>query len=260
MNTKRFENKVGLITAAASGMGRAGAIRLAAEGGRIAVVDRDEGAARAVVDEITANRGKAVAIVADLRDMQRAHDIVGECVSAFGQLDFVWNHLGHPGPSKVEGMDQELFELALDLNMRSVIATTQAALPELRKSENAALLYTSSTAGLIGSRYSPAYSLMKHGIVGWVKALAQQVADSGIRVNAICPGSIDTPMFTAFGARPDQPPRTPEEIVNSTIANIPMKRLGTPEEVAGAASFLLSDDAGYVTGVALAVDGGFTAK
>jgi NAD(P)-dependent dehydrogenase (short-subunit alcohol dehydrogenase family) len=257
---RRFDGKAGLVTAGASGMGRAGALRLASEGGAVAVVDRDGEAATGVATEIRAAGGKAAVIVADLRDLAAAAGIVGEAVREFGRLDFVWNHVGHPGPGKVEGMDAKLFELALDLNLRSVIATTQAALPELRKTDGGALLYTASSAGLVGSRYSPTYSALKHAIVGWTKALALKMAPENIRANVICPGPIDTPMFTAFGARPDQPSRTPEEIRGSTEAIVPMRRLGQPEEVAAAAAFLLSEDASFVTGVALPVDGGFVAQ
>ena len=260
MSIKRFDNCYGIITAAASGMGRAGALRLAQEGASVAVVDRDGEAAKNVAAEIVRRGGEAIAIQADLRDLDRAAQIVAETVDKFGKINFVWNHLGHPGPGKVEGMDRGMFELALDLNLRSVMATTEAAIPELRKSGGGSILFTSSSAGLIGSRYSPPYSAMKHAVVGFSKALALQLASDNIRVNSVCPGSIDTPMFSAFGSRPDQPLRSEEEIRKSTIANIPLARLGQPEEVAAAAAFLLSSDASFVTGVALPVDGGFVAK
>lgn len=260
MTSKRFENCFGLITAAASGMGRAGALRLADEGAAVAVVDRDGQAAADVVAEIKSRGGTAIAIEADLRDLDKAAHIVRETVRVFGKIDFVWNHLGHPGPGRVEGMDRAVFELALDLNLRSVMATTEAAIPELRKSGGGSILFTSSSAGLIGSRYSPPYSAMKHAVVGFAKALSLQVACDNIRVNSVCPGSIETPMFSEFGSRPDQPSRTEEEIRKSTVANIPLERLGQPEEVAAAAAFLLSRDASFVTGVALPVDGGFVAK
>lgn len=256
----RLNNKVGIVTAAASGMGRAGALLFAREGASVAVVDRDAEAAEQVAASIRENGGKAVALAADLRDVDRARSIVSDAVVAFGRLDFVWNHLGHPGPGKVEGMAQADFDLAVDLNLRSIIATTEAAIPELRKITGGALLYTSSTGGLVGSRYSPVYSAMKHGVLGFAKALALRLASEGIRVNAVCPGPIDTPMFVQFGSRPDQPQRSREEVEKGTVSINPMGRLGRPEEVAAAACFLLSDDASYITGAALPVDGGFTAQ
>lgn len=255
----RMKERVGIVTAAASGMGRSGAIRFAAEGAAVGVVDRDQESAEQVVEEIRSAGGRAVAIVADLRSVEQSKRIVADAVAAFGKLDFVWNHLGHPGPGKVEGMSQDDFDLAIDLNMRSVFATTEAAIPELRKAGNGSIVFTASTAGLVGSRYSPVYAAMKHGVVGYMKALALRLAPEGIRVNAVCPGPVETPMFGVFGSRSDQPQRPLEEVRKGAISVVPLGRIGQPEEVANAALFLLSNEASFVTGVALAVDGGFTA-
>lgn len=255
----RLDGRAGIITAAASGMGRAGAVRFAAEGAAVAVVDRDGEGARRVADEIAAEGGRALAIGADLRSVEASKGIVAEALAAFGRLDFVWNHLGHPGPGRVEGMSQDDFDLAVDLNMRSVFATTEAAIPALREAGGGALLFTSSTAGVVGSRFSPVYSAMKHGVVGFVKSLALRLAPENIRVNAVCPGPIDTPMFGVFGSRPDSEQRTLEEVRAGAVRIVPLGRIGRPEEVANAALFLVSDEASFVTGVALPVDGGFSA-
>ena len=200
----RMKDKVGIVTAAGSGMGRAGALRFAREGAAVGVVDIDAASVAAVVGEIMANGGKARGIVADLRQDAEARRIVRETASAFGGLDFVWNHLGHPGPAAVEGIEMADFELAVDLNLRSQIVTTEAALPELRARGGGSLLFTASTSGLAGSQFSPVYSAVKFGVVGFVRALAKRVAKDGIRVNAICPGATDTPMLRVFVARPDQ--------------------------------------------------------
>lgn len=255
----RLENKAGLITAAASGMGRAGALRFAREGAAVAVVDKDREAAEAVAAEIAGAGGNSHAIAADLTSAEESKRIVTETVETFGRLDYVWNHLGHPGPGRVEGMSQEDFDQAVDLNMRSVFATTEAAIPELRKTGSGSILFTASTAGLVGSRFSPVYAAMKHGVVGYMKALALRLAPEGIRVNAVCPGPIETPMFGVFGSRPDQPQRSLDEVREGAMKIVPLGRIGQPEEVANAALFLISDEASFVTGVAMAVDGGFTA-
>ena len=258
----RLQNKIGLVTAAGSGMGRAGAIRFAREGASVAVVDLDETAANTAVEEIKAAGGKAIALSGDLRDDGFARGIVRETTRAFGALDFVWNHVGHPGPAAIEGLDWKDFELAMDLNVRTVLVTTEAALPELRARGGGALLYTASTSGLTGSMFSPVYNIAKFGIVGLVHGLAKRYAKENIRVNAVCPGPTDTPMLRVFVARPDSqlpPGETPETLVQKRGGMAPMGRPARPEEVANAALFLISDEASYITGVALPVDGGITA-
>ena len=239
----RLAGKIGIVTAAASGMGRAGVKR--------------------VVDEITAAGGVAHGITADLTKDEDSRRIVWDTVSRFRGLDFVWNHVGHPGPAAVEGIDMNAFDLAIDLNLRTVLMTTEAAIPELRARGGGSLLFTASTSGLQGSGYSPVYSMCKFGVVGFVKSLSVRLAKEKIRVNAVCPGPIDTPMLRVFVARPDQKSTAgmdPEELVRKRAAGaVPLGRTGQPEEIANAALFLLSDEASFITGVALPVDGGVTA-
>ncbi|MBW8268668.1 SDR family NAD(P)-dependent oxidoreductase [Caldovatus aquaticus] len=258
----RLAGKIGIVTAAGSGMGRAGAVRFAREGASVAVVDLDAAAAEAVAGAIAAAGGQALALAGDLREDGFARDIVRRTVARFGGLDFVWNHVGHPGPAAVEGVDMEEFALALDLNLRTVLVTTAEAIPHLRARGGGSLLYTASTSGLVGSPNSPVYSMAKFGVVGFVRSLAKRLAPEGIRVNAICPGPIDTPMLRVFVKRPDQQTpagQTVEDLVRRRASQVPFGRPGRPEEVANAALFLLSDEASYVSGVALPVDGAATA-
>jgi NAD(P)-dependent dehydrogenase (short-subunit alcohol dehydrogenase family) len=238
----RLPNKIGIVTAAASGIGRAGALRFAQEGAAVGGVDLDEAGANAVVKQITDAGGKAIALAGDLRQDSFAREIVRRTANTFGGLDFVWNHVGHPGPAAIEGIDWKDYELAMDLNVRTVLVTTEAAIPELRARGGGALLYTASTSGLTG--------------------LSKRYAREKIRVNAVCPGPTDTPMLRVFVARPDSqlpPGETPETLVQKRGGQVPMGRPARPEEIANAALFLISDEASYITGVALPVDGGATA-
>lgn len=229
-----LQGKVGIITAAASGMGRAGAEIFARKDAAVAIVDRDEQAINQVAEEIKQKGGKTLAISADLKDDTMATGIVDQATSEFGCLDFVWNHLGHPGPATVEGVNMAEYELACDLKMRAQLVTTEAAIPHMQKRGAGSLVYTASNAGIKGSPMSP--------------------------------GPIDTPMLRVFVNRPDSSPdapgRTPDEVENLVAGRAsasPLGRYGQPHEVANAALFQVSDDASYVTGVAVPVDGGITA-
>lgn len=257
----RLEGKAGLITAAASGMGRAGALLFAAEGAKVAVVDRDGARANEVVAEIEANGGTAFAIAGDLTEDAFAAAIVAETLGRFGALDYVWNHAGHPGPSAFEDLDMKMYELAMDLNIRTPAVVSGAAIPIMRERGGGSIVFTASGSGIIASPFSPIYSAAKFGVVGLSRALAKRYGKDNIRCNSICPGAIDTPMLREFQQRPDAPKTgvDVEDTIKKFGAMNPMGRNGRPEEIAAAALFLASDDASYVNGATLAVDGGMTA-
>src|SRR5262249_54683873 len=154
----RMTGKIGIVTAGASGMGRAGALRFAREGAQVAVVDVATAGVRRVVGEITEGGGIAHGITAGLTRDEDSRRIVWDTVDHFKGLDFVWNHVGHPGPASVEGIDMAAFDLAVELNLRTVLITTEAAIPEMRARGGGSLLFTASTSGLVGSGFSPVYS------------------------------------------------------------------------------------------------------
>ena len=255
----RLAGKLAAITAAASGMGAAAARLFAKEGAAVAVIDLNRDGAETVVGEIAQAGGRAVAIQADLADMDAAKGAIGQAIDALGGLDILWNHAGHPGPARVEGVDLADFDLAIDLNIKQALVCTGVAVPAMRARGGGCILFTSSVAGLVGSQFSPVYSAAKFGVTGLAKALAGRLAADNIRVNAICPGPIETPMLQVFMGRPDEQADVEQNLARMR-AFIPLGRTGKPEEVAAAALFLASDEASYVTGVALPVDGGYTAK
>ena len=258
----RLANKVGVVTASGSGMGRAGAVLFAREGARVLVVDVNADAARETAAAIRSAGGDVHVSCGDLSNEAYARAIVAEAVERHGRLDFLWNHVGHPGPAGIEGVSTEDIDRALTLNLRSVLFTTSEAIAAMRKTGGGSILFTASTSGLQGSKFSPVYSAAKFGVIGLARSLARAHAAQNIRVNVVCPGATDTPMLRSFVRRPGQEAGLEgdiESLVAQRSAQVPMGRAGTPEEVANAALFLLSDEASYVTGVALPVDGGATA-
>jgi NAD(P)-dependent dehydrogenase (short-subunit alcohol dehydrogenase family) len=258
----RLAGKIGIVTAAASGMGRAGALRFAEEGAKVGVVDVDAAGVERVVNQIKQAGGEATGIVADLTKDEDSRRMVRQTAETFGGLDFVWNHVGHPGPYKVEGIDMADFDLAMILNLRTLVVATDVAIPLIRKRGGGSLLYTASTSGIRGSLKSPVYSMAKFGVIGFAKSLAKRLAPDNIRVNVVCPGTTETPMLRDFTMRPDQENTTGksvDDLIQGRGGDVPLKRRAQPEEIASAALFLVSDDASYVTGASLAVDGGTTA-
>lgn len=255
----RLKNKRAIVTAAGSGMGRAGCILFAREGASVVVVDIDEAGARGTADAVKAAGGTAHVIVADLLEADECQRIVHDGVRLLGGLDLLWNHAGMPGPAEVEGIDLDQYDKAMALNVRSGFLSTGAAVKYMREAGGGSILFTASVAGLVGSMMAPVYSGAKFGVVGLAMSLAQRYAADKIRVNALCPGLTDTPMLPKFVNR-NNDPSVQEENTRKLNAAIPMGRPARPEELAHAALWLLSDDASYVTGIALPVDGGYVCR
>jgi NAD(P)-dependent dehydrogenase (short-subunit alcohol dehydrogenase family) len=255
----RLKDKRAIVTAGGSGMGRAGCILFAREGASVVIVDIDEAGARGTAEAVNAAGGKAHVIVADLLKADECQRIVHDGAKLLGGLDLLWNHAGMPGPAEVEGVDLDAYERAMALNVRSGFLSTGAAVKYMREAGGGSILFTASVAGLVGSMMAPVYSGAKFGVVGMAMSLAQRFAADKIRVNALCPGLTDTPMLPKFVNR-NNDPSVQEENTRKLNAAIPMGRPGRPEELAHAALWLLSDDASYVTGIALPVDGGYVCR
>jgi NAD(P)-dependent dehydrogenase (short-subunit alcohol dehydrogenase family) len=258
----RMADRYGIVTAGASGMGRAGALRFAKEGAAVAVVDLDEAKAGEVARAITDAGGRAFALAGNLMDEAFARGIVHETVKRFGKLDFLWAHAGHPSVSRVEGLDLREFDDAMNLNVRAAFASVIEAIPAMREAGGGSVLFTSSTSGVIGSPFSPIYSVAKWGVIGLARSLAKRYGPDNIRFNVVCPGTTDTPMLDVLVSRPDEEHtkgKDLQELKRVRSSGNPMGRAARPEEVANCALFLLSNEASYVNGASLMVDGGKTA-
>jgi NAD(P)-dependent dehydrogenase (short-subunit alcohol dehydrogenase family) len=254
----RLLGKVALVTAGGSGMGRRSCVRMAQEGAHVIVTDIDGVGARGVADEIGAAGGTAEAIRLDVQDLDEVRAVADRVTAEHAALHVLFNHAGIPGPPGLD-FTPEQWSRTMDVNVRGAVFLTGHLVPALRAAQGASIIYTSSAAGLVGSQFSPLYSLVKGGLINYTRAVALNLAPDGIRANAICPGSTDTPMLPGFfaGAPGDDDVEARKEALFSAI---PLRRLGTPDDVAEAAVFLASDASSYITGVALPVDGGYTAR
>ncbi|MBY4213562.1 SDR family oxidoreductase [Rhodococcus fascians] len=243
-------------------MGRASARLFAREGAHVVVVDLNETAANETSELIAQDGGKSSVFACDASDLEQIRALFDKVETDHGALHVLYSHLGIPGAAGMEVTEAE-WDRSIDLNMKSAFFSAQYALPLLRKAEGkGSVIFTASTTGLVGSPYSPLYSTTKGGVVMLAKALAVHVAKDGIRANVICPGPIDTPMLPEFFGRPGTVGESglDDELKGFISTAVPLGRAGTADEIASAALFLASDDSSFITGVALPVDGGFTAK
>jgi NAD(P)-dependent dehydrogenase (short-subunit alcohol dehydrogenase family) len=250
---KRFEGKNVLVTGGASGLGKASALRFAAEGGRIVVADRNLTGAEETAQQIVHQGGEAFAIVVDVRDPASTEAMIAQAIQAAGELNVVFANAGIGGGMLVNEMPPSMWEEVIQTNLSGVFYTCKYAIPSLiKKPGNAIVTMGSSMAGWDTGMAGAAYMASKEGVTGLTKSLALQLARFGVRVNSICPGIIRT----ALGGDPDDPER--KAIYQQFADRIPLRRVGEADDVAAAVAFLASDDARHITGSMLLIDGGQT--
>ena len=249
-----FENKVALVTGAASGMGLVTARAFAEAGAAVALSDVHENAVRSAAEELVAAGHKAIAVRCNVADEAEVAAMVEQTVSTFGRLDAAFNNAGIQSPAmEMADVSGEEFERVNGINLRGVWNCMKYELRQMREQGNGSIVNNSSIGGLIGIAGRAAYHASKHGVIGLTKSAALEYASRGIRINAVCPGTIDTPMVADMLAKePDA--------MKDIFKDLPIGRLGRPEEIAAAVLWLCSPGASFVIGHALVVDGGYTVR
>jgi NAD(P)-dependent dehydrogenase (short-subunit alcohol dehydrogenase family) len=252
--TKRFEGKVALVTGGASGIGRATALGFAREGATVVVSDVNVPGGEETVGLISKEGGTARFLRCDVSRAAEVEALVRGTVEAFGRLDCAFNNAGTGGRlAPLVEMTEEDWDRTLDINLKGVFLGLRYELPVMLKQGGGVIVNTASVAGLVGSRGTSAYTASKHGIVGLTKAAALEYAQANIRVNAVCPGVVRTPMIEGlFKVAP--------AVEQGLIGAEPVGRMADPAEIADAVLWLCSPGASFMTGAAVPVDGGYVAQ
>ncbi|MEM7543679.1 MAG: SDR family oxidoreductase [Pseudomonadota bacterium] len=250
----KLANKSILITGASTGIGRACALRAAQEGAAVTVADINDDEGQKTVEEIAKANGTAHYVRCDVAKAGDVQNAIASAVSSYERLDGAFNNAGISGEfTNIVKMSEENFDRTILIDLKGVWLCVKYQVEQfLKQDSKGAIVSTASVAGLLGTRGATAYCAAKHGVVGLTKAAALEYARKGIRVNAVCPGIIETPML--HGMSDDT-----GLALDAFVAQEPMNRLGEPREIGDAAVWLLSDDASFVTGIAMPVDGGYTA-
>ena len=252
-----LDGKVALITGAGSGIGRATSKIFAREGARLVIADLDVAGGDETLRAIKENGGEALFVPADVSQPATADELVAKAVSAYGRLDCAFNNAGIEGAGALtHKCTIENWNRVIAINLTGVWLCMKAEIARmLEQGGGGAIVNTSSVAGLAGSRGGPAYVASKHGVAGLTKAAALEYGRHGIRINAVCPGPIRTPMMQRIMAMSGN-----EAAEERFIKGEPLRRFGQPEEIGEAVAWLCSDRASYVTGIPMPVDGGATAQ
>ncbi|WP_276360383.1 SDR family oxidoreductase [Daejeonella sp. H1SJ63] len=248
----QFKEKVAIVTGGSFGIGRATAIAFAKKGAKVAVVDWVEDSE--TLNVIKSLGGETIFIKCDISKPEDVKAMVEKTIATFGRLDYAFNNAGIEGNNgSVHECTEENWDKTIGINLKGIWLSMKYEIPEMLKQGKGVIVNCASIAGLVGFPGLPAYVASKHGVIGLTKTSALECAKLGIRVNAVCPGAIKTPMI-------DRITGNKKEVEEQFAAMEPIGRLGQPEEVANSVLWLCSDDASFITGHAMAVDGGWVAQ
>ena len=250
----RLQGKCAIVTGAGSGFGRAMALTFAAEGAKVFAVDRDEAAAQQVTAEINDNKHQAESFCCDVTDAEKVKEMVATCISKLGGLDIIVNNAGYTHASQpLDQVTEDDYDRVMNVNLKSIYYSTLEVVPHFRKQGGGVILNTASTAGLRPRPGMSWYNASKGAVITLTKSMGVELAADKIRANCVCPVAANTPMLGDFiGDRA----RNTEEVRAAMGADIPLGRLTEAQDVANAALYLVSDEAEFITGVALEIDGG----
>ncbi len=253
--TGRLTGKVAVITGATSGLGRAGAIRFAAEGAKVVAASRREAEGKEVVDDIQGAGGEAVFVPCDVTEPDDVRDLIVAAENAFGSVNVLYASAGVMVAASAPDTTEEIWRTTIEVNLGGTFRLAKFGIPALQRAGGGSIILTASELGMVGTSRAAAYCASKGGVINLTRALAIDCAPLGIRVNAICPGPIETPMLRDwFNDEPD-----PAKAEQAQIDPVLLKRIGRPDEIADAAVHLASDASSYMTGTTMVVDGGATA-
>jgi NAD(P)-dependent dehydrogenase (short-subunit alcohol dehydrogenase family) len=256
----RLAGRVAVVTGAGSGIGRAIAVRLANDGARLVLFGRRRDALEATADLITTGGGAALAQVCDVADAAAVRSAIDAAVTAFGRLDVLVNNAARnratpPAPETLADLPEDWWHATLDVNLTGAYLCAKHALPAMLARGSGVIVNVASTSGLAGNTNQSAYVASKHGLVGLTRALALDYGPRGIRAVAVCPGFIETERSLAFARQVRG-----DDWRARKLAEIPLARLGRPEDVAHLVAFLASDEAAFISGAAIPIDGGTAAR
>jgi len=245
---KRLEGKVSLITGAGQGIGAATARKFAQEGATVVVCDVRQAAVDAVVAECQVAGATAVGHVMDVTQRTMVDAVVAEVLARFGRIDVLVNNAGITQDARLQKMTLEQFDRVVDVNLRGVFHCSQAVADAMVAQGGGVILNASSVVGIYGNFGQTNYAATKFGVIGFTKTWSRELGPKGVRVNAVAPGFVDTPILRTI----------PEKVLQEMEHKVPLKRLGKPEEIANVYAFLASDEASYVNGAVIEVCGGMT--